>query len=123
MRAETAMARRAPEAEAGAAAALEHPWLTPVAPGSWRIAVRVQPSAKKNEITGVDNGRLRIRLTARAVDDKANKALAAFVAELLAMRPGRVRLASGRTSREKSLIVTAESEPCWEALGPRDTPR
>ena len=108
-------------AEAGAGR--KKPWLTPLPDGSWRIAVRVQPGAKKNEVTGVVDSRVRIRLMAQAVENKANKALVAFVAEILGLRPNRVRLASGETGREKALIVTSEAEPCWEALSPLDTPK
>ncbi len=92
------------------------PWLTRLADGNWRVAVRVQPGAKKNEISGVMDGRLRIRLMAQAVENKANKALVAFVAQKLGLRPSRVRLASGETGREKILIVSSEREPDWAAL-------
>lgn len=117
------MARRAAVADAGAVPDQGRPWLTRLDAGSWRIAVRVQPGARKNEITGVMDGRVRIRLMAQAVENKANKALVAFVAETLGIRPNRVRLASGETGREKALIVTSEAEPCWEALSPLDTPK
>ena len=41
----------------------------------WFLAVRVQPGAKKSEYVGVADNRLRIRLAAPAVENKANKAL------------------------------------------------
>jgi uncharacterized protein YggU (UPF0235/DUF167 family) len=91
-------------------------WLTPLSPGNWRLTVRVQPGARKNEVNGVMNGCLRIRLTAPAVENKANKALTAFVAGKLGLRSGGVTLAVGATSREKILLVCADKEPDWETL-------
>jgi uncharacterized protein (TIGR00251 family) len=65
---------------------------------------------------GIHDGRLRIRLAAPAVENKANKALVAFVAETLGLRTAKVTLASGETGRRKRLIVEAEKEPDWMKL-------
>lgn len=79
--------------------------------------VQVQPGAKKSEVTGEADGRLRLRIAAQAVDDKANKALTAFVAKILGIRPNRVSLESGGTSRKKTLKIEGLSEIDWNALG------
>lgn len=92
-------------------------WAKAVGPETWHLYLRVQPGAKKNEIMGEAEGRLRLRITAQAVENKANKALVAFVAERLKLRPNRVRLVSGETGRQKTVEVTAQ-EPGWEGLSP-----
>ena len=84
--------------------------------GQWLVQVRVQPGAKKTEIAGLLEERLKIRLAAPAVDNKANAALVAFVAKKLALRQSRVELVTGATSRQKSLLVENDTEPDWQPL-------
>ncbi len=84
--------------------------------GDWRIRVHVQPGAKRNELAGLFQESLKVRLTAPAVDNKANGALVNFMANLLGLRRSQVSLASGQTSRSKSLQVLAETEPDWSKL-------
>ena len=78
--------------------------------------VWVQPGAKKNEFAGVQDKKLRVRLCAPAVENKANKALVAFVAEALGLRSAQVSLAAGDTGRRKRLHIDAETEPDWTRL-------
>lgn len=90
--------------------------------GEWRIRVWVQPGAKRNEITGVHDQCLRIRLSAPAVDNKANTALVEYVAELLGLRRNQVSLEAGHTSRRKTLRVQAQAEPNWPGTPPEVSP-
>lgn len=98
------------------------PWVEPLEKDNWRLLVHVQPGAKKNEVAGEMDGRLRLRIAAQAIDNKANKALAAFVAETLGVRPNRVSLVSGGTSRKKTLRIEDLPEPDWSALGVPNVP-
>jgi len=84
--------------------------------GDWRIQVHVQPGAKRDELAGLYKDSLKVRLTAPAVDNKANGALVNFMANLLGLRRSQVSLASGQCSRSKSLRVLAETEPDWSNL-------
>ena len=75
-----------------------------------RLALRVQPGAKANEIVGwmadVHDGEvLKIRLRAPAVEGKANAALMEFLAEILGLRPRQITLERGGKSREKVVCV------------------
>lgn len=79
----------------------------------WRIAVWVQPGAKKTELAGMHGEFLKIRLRAPAVDNKANAALTEFVAKVLGVRPSLVRLDAGQSSRKKVVSVLCEEEPDW----------
>jgi uncharacterized protein (TIGR00251 family) len=77
---------------------------------SVRLAIRVQPGAKSNEIVGWvagENGRevLKIRLRAPAVEGKANAALIEFLAEILGLRPRQITLERGDKSRDKLVQV------------------
>ena len=88
--------------------------------GEWRLQVWVQPGAKRNELAGLHQNCLKIRLSAPAVDNKANQALVEYVAVLLGLKRSQVSLAAGHTSRKKSLRVLAQKEPIWPVLAEAD---
>lgn len=70
-----------------------------------RFRVRLQPRASRNEIAGVLDGALRVRLHAPPVDGAANDALVAFLADRLAVPRRGVRIVTGATSRTKTIEV------------------
>lgn len=74
-----------------------------------RIAVRVIPRARRNEVGGERNGRLVVRTTAAPVDGSANSAVCRLVAEHFGVPTRRVRILSGERSRYKVLVI--ESAP------------
>ena len=84
--------------------------------GSVSFTVRVQPRASKNEVAGVMDGALKIRLLAPAVADRANQALCAFLAELLKRPKSAVRLLSGERSRSKRVEIFGITAQEIEAL-------
>jgi uncharacterized protein len=67
----------------------------------------------------VHEGRLKLKVSAPAVDNKANRAVERLVAELLGLRPSRVRVVSGQTNRNKTLIIETDEEPAWRRMEPR----
>jgi uncharacterized protein (TIGR00251 family) len=73
--------------------------------GAVILAVRVQPGASKDEIAGVIDGALKVRLRAPALEDRANEALCEFLAELLKTPKAAVRILSGHRSRSKRVEV------------------
>ena len=73
--------------------------------GAAVFAVRVQPRARKNEVAGVMEGALKIRLQAPAVEDRANEALREFLAELLKRPKSAVRILSGARSKVKRVEI------------------
>lgn len=84
--------------------------------GEWRIRVHVQPGAKRDELAGLYQDSLKVRLSAPAVDNKANAALVDFMADRLGLRRSQVSLASGQSSRSKTLQVLSETEPDWSKV-------
>lgn len=84
-------------------------------PGVWKVDVWVQPGAKKNDVDGLYQGRLKLKLRAPAVDNKANKALVAFVADILGLKKSQVSIVGGEKSRRKTLRVEAEAVSSWPA--------
>ncbi|HMF63688.1 MAG TPA: DUF167 domain-containing protein [Edaphobacter sp.] len=73
------------------------------------VSVRVHPGARKNGVSGVHAGAVKISLTTPPLDGRANEALIAVVAELLRIPRARVSLVSGMTSRTKVLRITGKS--------------
>ena len=67
--------------------------------------VRVQPRASKNQVAGLFEDALRVRLTAPPVDGEANEACRAFLADLLSVGRGQVEILSGLTGRNKVVKV------------------
>lgn len=84
--------------------------------GTVVFGVRVQPRASKNEITGVMDGALKIRLQAPAVEDRANEALCVFLAELLKRPKSAVRILAGERSRMKRVAIAGVTPAEVEAL-------
>jgi len=78
--------------------------------------VRVQPRASSDEISGVIDGALKIRLRAPAVEDRANEALCEFLAHLLKRPKSAVRILSGGRSRTKRIIVDRVTRQQVESL-------
>jgi uncharacterized protein (TIGR00251 family) len=73
--------------------------------GTVVVTVRVQPRASKNEIVGVVQGALKIRLCAPAVENRANGALIEFLAEVLKRPKSAVRIQSGEHGRMKRVEI------------------
>ena len=80
------------------------------------MAVWVQPGAKKTEVSGEYQQCVRIRLAAPAVDNKANKALVAYVAKLLKLKKSQIVIEQGLTSRRKRLALNIAAEPDWQVF-------
>lgn len=70
-----------------------------------RVNVRVQPRASKDEIVRYADGVLRVRLRAPPVENAANEALIAFLADELGVSRRHVRIVSGFGSRNKLIEV------------------
>lgn len=74
------------------------------------LQVRVQPRASKNQIAGVLDGALRVRLQAPALEDRANVALCEYLAELLKTPKSAVRILGGERSRIKRVEIRGVTE-------------
>jgi len=85
--------------------------------GGFRILVWVQPGARQDGAVGVVDGRLKLKLRAPAVDNKANDALVAFMARNLGVPKSALELAAGQTGRKKTLRLRPGENPDWAALG------
>lgn len=69
-----------------------------------RVSVKVIPGAKQNRLVE-EPGRLKVYLTAPAVEGRANAALIGFLAEHFHVKKRRVSIVRGLTSREKVIEI------------------
>ncbi len=69
------------------------------------LEVHVQPGAKRSEFAGQHGERIKIRLAAPAVDNKANAALIEFLAEHYGVPRRNVRITAGLKSRQKRVVI------------------
>ena len=70
-----------------------------------RIAVRVIPRARRDEVSGQRDGRLVVRVTAAPVDGRANDAVCAVIAAHFGVRASSVTVVSGERSRDKVVQI------------------
>lgn len=67
--------------------------------------IKVLPRSSMDEIAGVMDGKLKIKLTSAPVDGKANAALIKFLANILGVARGRIEIVRGETGRQKQILV------------------
>jgi uncharacterized protein (TIGR00251 family) len=89
--------------------------------GSARLTVRLTPRARRDELGGIvdaGGGRvaLSVRLAAPPVDGAANRALIAFLAKRLDIPKSSIVIASGETSRVKTVIIGNVTEAALRRL-------
>jgi uncharacterized protein len=89
--------------------------------GGYRVRVWVQPGAKQDAATGVADGRLRVKLKAPAVDNKANAALVLFLSKLMGVPRNALEISAGQTGRKKTIRVAAGHIPGWGDMVQADT--
>jgi len=70
-----------------------------------RIRVRVQPNARSPGIERLPDGTLRVRVSAPALDGRANQGLVRLLAEYYNVTPGLVRIVHGARSRSKLVEI------------------
>ena len=71
------------------------------------LAIRLTPGAKQNEIDGfLEDGTIRIRLTAPPVEGKANSALIEFLSRVLGVRRADIEIVAGEKSRNKLVTIS-----------------
>jgi len=78
------------------------------------LEIRLQPRASENSLPGIENGRVRIRVTAAPVDDAANRRMIAILAKEFGVAKSKVRLLAGSRQRDKRVAIeTPRRRPEW----------
>jgi uncharacterized protein (TIGR00251 family) len=83
------------------------------------LRLRVQPGASGNEVVGVVDGVLRLRLTARPVQGAANQKCLQFLSKKLHVAKSKIMIVKGERSRDKIVRVAGlTGEQVRQALFP-----
>ena len=69
------------------------------------LELHVQPGASRSEFAGRHGERIKVRIAAPAVDDKANAALIEFLADYYKVPKRNVRIEAGLRSRRKRVAI------------------
>jgi len=72
---------------------------------SARVAVRLRPGGRGDELLGFAGDVLRAQVSAPPVDGRANRALCRLIARRLGVAPSRVTVVRGAKSRDKLVEV------------------
>jgi uncharacterized protein len=80
-----------------------------------RIAVRVQPRARHDEIVAVREGVLVVRVTAPALEGRANRAVCKLLAERLGTPRTSVTVLRGEHHRDKVLEIRGLAQATVDA--------
>ncbi len=73
------------------------------------VSLHVLPRSRQNQIVGIHDGALKLKVTAPPVDDAANEAVLRFFSLLLDVPRSRLRIISGGKSRDKILRIEGVS--------------
>lgn len=70
------------------------------------LTVRVTPRARRDEVAGIlEDGTLRVRVSAPPAEGRANAALLAFLAKVLGVRKNRLEIVAGEKGLDKIVSV------------------
>jgi uncharacterized protein (TIGR00251 family) len=74
------------------------------------LTIRVTPRARKTEFSGIlEDGTVRIRVSAPPVEGKANKALIKFLAKVLKVKKNQVEIVAGEKGLDKIVSILGMS--------------
>ncbi|MFP5409812.1 MAG: DUF167 domain-containing protein [Gammaproteobacteria bacterium] len=82
---------------------------------AWLLDLQVQPGAKTTAVVGEHGGRLKLKIAAPPVDNKANVHLLDWLAARLGVPKSAVRLVRGETARQKTVAIIGVDAP-WTAI-------
>lgn len=78
------------------------------------LRIHLQPGAKTNEVVGVHDDWLKIKIKAPASEGKANAALIKFLVDQFDVTRQEVMLTQGKQSRYKQVVINNLGElPLW----------
>lgn len=84
---------------------MKYPFLSEMT-GGIRLALYVQPNAPKNEIVGVYQDRLKIKVQAVPADGRANAEVVSLMSEIFEVPKTNIEILSGDTGRNKFIAIS-----------------
>ena len=78
-----------------------------------RFSAIIQPRSTQNEVLGIHNNSLKIRLTSPPVDGAANKTCVKFLAKSLGVSTSKIRIVAGLNNKNKTIEIDDIDEPAF----------
>jgi uncharacterized protein len=79
------------------------------------ITVRVQARARREELAGVRGGAFVVRVTAPALEGRANRAVCRLLADRLGVAPSQITIVRGEHHREKVVRIEGVDQATADA--------
>jgi uncharacterized protein len=70
--------------------------------------VLIQPGARQNEVIGLHDGAIKIRIKSAPVDGEANAALIKFISQHLKIPQKEIQILNGLTNKRKTLQISTD---------------
>lgn len=80
------------------------------------ITVQVQPKSSSDEIEGVHDGRLKVRISAPPVEGKANERLREVLAKAFDVSKSSIEIIKGKTSKIKTIKISGIDSNDYDRL-------
>lgn len=78
------------------------------------LQLHVQPGGRLDNIEGIHDNRLKIRVRGRAIENQANDAVRKMLAAEFAVPRTRIKISQGMQNRKKTVVITKPaSTPDW----------
>ncbi len=85
---------------------------------NYRLNLKVTPNARTNEVTGIRDGIIQVKINASPIKGKANSELVKYLAGLLEIPKSNISILRGHTSRNKTIeIAGRDSEEISRRMG------
>jgi len=81
-----------------------------------RLRVRLAPKASRNALRGVENGRLKVTVTAVPEDGKANQALIRLLAKTWRLPKSDISVIAGARDRNKDILIAGAAQDIHDVL-------
>ena len=78
-----------------------------------RFSAIIQPRSTQNEVLGIHNNSLKIRLTSPPVDGAANKNCVKFLAKFLGLSPSKIHIVAGLNNKNKTIEIVDIDESAF----------
>jgi len=72
---------------------------------NYRLNLKVTPNARTNEVTGIRDGIIQVKINASPIEGKANSELVKYLAGLLEIPKSNISILRGHTSRNKTIEI------------------
>jgi len=80
------------------------------------LEIRLMPNAQKDAIVGIYGDRIKISVTSRAIENKANQHLIKFLAKYFGLTQKQVKILRGETRREKTVLLLTADLNCAKLI-------